>query len=146
MKYTESGLARRSEKQYPLLSGHLFFKGCFQREKQCTSNFASVAAAWRHPLPNVLGLLGAKQKVNLFGLSTATMHDYSTPPNNAVGLLSVTPIAFGTQGAVTTTSSSKAGTCTVSSPNKHLDANCFQMRLFITETGTNGTMTRQTFW
>lgn len=145
MMYTDFGLARRSEEQYPLLSGQLSSKGCFQRGKQCTSNYASAAAAWRRPSPHVLGPLAAREKVNLFGLSTATMHDSSTPPNSGAGLYLETLMPFGTQDVVTTTSNSKVDTCTVSSSNRYLGANCFHMRLFITETGTNGITTRQIF-
>lgn len=73
------------------------------------------------------------------------MPDSSTPPNNVVGLPFETLIAFGTREAKTTTSSLKADTCTVSSSNRYLDADSFHMRLFITETGTNGITTRQIF-
>jgi len=76
----------------------------------------------------------------------ATMPDSLILPNNGVDLFFETPIVFDTQEVETTTSSSKAGTCIVSSLNKRLAANYFQMKLFITAMGTNGITTRQTFW
>jgi len=146
MVYTISGLARRSEKQYPLLSGQSFLRAVFQRGKQCKSDSVSVAAVWQHLSQIALDLLGAKQKVNLSGLSMVTMPDFLILPNNGVDLFFGTPIVSDTQEVETTTLSSKADTCIVSSLNKCLGANYFQMKLFITAMGTNGITTRQTFW
>jgi len=105
-----------------------------------------VAAVWQHLPQNALDLLGAKQKVNLSGLSMATMPDFLILPNSGVDLFFGTPIASDTQEVETTTSSSKADICIVSSLNKCLGANYFQMKSFITAMGTNGITTRQTFW
>jgi hypothetical protein len=145
MVYTISGLARRSEKQYPLLSGQSFLRAVFQRGKQCRSNSVSVAAVWQHLSQNALDLLGAKQKVNLSGLSMATTPDFTTQLNNVGEHRFGIWTAYATPEVEPIMSSTKVDTCTVLSWNKYLDARFFQMKLFTIVMATSGTTTRQIF-
>lgn len=145
MMYTISGLARRSEKQYPLLSGQSFLRAVFQRGKQCMSNSVSVAAVWQRLSQHVLDLLGAKQKVNLFGLSTVTILDFTTQLSNVGEPHFATWTNYVTPEVEKTTLSTTADTCTVLLWKKYLDARFFQMKLFTTVMAISGTTTRQIF-
>lgn len=48
--YTDQGLARRSEKQYPLLSGHLSLKGCFVKGKTMESKLCECGCGIPTPI------------------------------------------------------------------------------------------------
>lgn len=144
--YTFLGLARRSEKQYPLLSGQLLLKGCFQRGKQCISNSASAGVEQKHLSLNVRDPHVAKQRASLFGLSMATMLDYLTLMSKEDAHFSVIRMFSGTPAAVTITSNLKADICIVSLLNRFLVASFFPVRLFIIKMATNGTTARQICW
>lgn len=109
------------------------------------SNSVGVAAVWQRLLQHVLDLLGAKQKVNLFGLSTATTPDFTTQLSNVGEPHFATWTNYVTPEVEKITLSTTADTCTVSLWNSYLDAHFFQMKLFITVMATSGTTTRQIF-
>lgn len=137
--YTGWDLARRSEKWFPLLPGHLLHKGGLPRDKPCQLLCsANAGVGFQHLLQCVHEQNEARLKGSLFVSLMATIADSWIRKNKDVEAYLASKITYGIQAAETITSNFKDAISTALLQKKCLGESFYRRKLFTIKMEING--------